>query len=324
MVLAVLTATAACGDDDTDETAPSDSGNGDEQPDGEFTPITVGILPIAGVGPVWYGLEQGYFEDEGLDVTLEIGQGGAQLAPSVLNDEYQFAVGEYLSLLQARESDVPLQVVSNLTDGADAADQAINALLVAPGSGIEGPEDLADQTIALNGLGGAEEVAVRKILDDRGVDSEGVEFVEIPFPDMNAAIETGEADVVAQVEPFITLGEQDGLVNLLDPFYEALPSMPLGLIFASEEWLADNAETAEAFNRALERAIEEAAADGEAMRDTIATNTEMEPELAQAIALDRWSAEIDRDRLATLAEMAVTYGALEEEPDLDALIWTPD
>jgi NitT/TauT family transport system substrate-binding protein len=305
---------AACGDDGDDDS--EDAGGG------ELTPITVGILPLAGLAPLYYGVEQGYFADEGLDVRMEIGQGGAALTPAVLNDEYQFAVGEYISLMLAQQNDVGIQVVSNLTNGADAADQGINALLVAPGSGIESVEDLAGTTIAVNGLGGVEEVAVRAILDEHGLDDSDVDFTEVDFPDMNTAVEAGDVDVAAQPEPFVTLGEQAGLVNLLDPFYEALPSLPLGLIFASEEWLQDNPDLAEAFAAALERSIE-ASSDDEAMREVIAANTDIEPDVLEDMALDRWDAEIDRDNLETLGELATRYGVLEDRPDLDELIWEP-
>jgi ABC-type nitrate/sulfonate/bicarbonate transport system substrate-binding protein len=319
LALAMLAMLAtACGDDDGGE----DEGASGQQDGEELTPITVGILPLSGLAPVWYGVEQGYFADEGLDVSMEIGSGGAALAPAVLENDYQFAVGEYISLMLARENDVPVQVVSNLTNGADAADQGINALLVSRDSGIESVDDLAGKTIAVNGLGGVEEVAIRAILDDHGVDDSGIEFTELDFPDMNAAVEAGDVDVAAQPEPFVTLGEQAGLVNLLDPFYEALPSLPLGLIFASEDWLGDNPELAEAFNRALQRSIE-AASDDETMREVTAANTDTEPDVVQDMALDRWDAEVDRDNLQTLGELAARYGVLEEEPNLDELVWEP-
>jgi NitT/TauT family transport system substrate-binding protein len=316
LLLTVAVFATACGDDDGGEGAsgPSDSGE-------ELTPITVGILPLAGLAPLYYGVEQGYFADEGLDVSMEIGQGGAELAPAVLNNDYQFSVGEYVSLMQARENNVGLQVISNLTNGADAPDQGINALLVAPDSGIDSVEDLAGKTIAVNGLGGIDDIAIRSILDEHGVDSSSVQFTEIDFPDMNTAVETGEVDVAAQPEPFVTLGERDGLINLLDPYYETLPGMPLGLFFASEEWLQDNPDLAEAFNRALQRSID-ASSDQEAMRETIAANTDIEADVVEDMALDHWDANIDRDKLETLGQLATRYGVLEEEPNLDELIWT--
>jgi NitT/TauT family transport system substrate-binding protein len=309
---------AGCGDDDDGGEA---SGEGDGAD--ELTPITVGILPIGGLAPFFYGVEQGFFEDEGLDVRTEIGEGGAAFAPAVLSGEYQFAVGEYLTVMLARQNDVGVQVVSNLTNGADTPDRGTDALLVAPDSGIDSVDDLAGKTIAVNGLQGIGEVGVGALLEEHGVDASGVSFIEVSFPEMNAAVEGGEVDVAWQVEPFITLGEQDGLVNLLDPLYEAEPSLPLGLVFASEEWLEENPELANAFYRALQRSLD-AASDDEAMREAIVANTETPPDLAEEMALDNWQPEIDREKLAVLGELATKYGVLEEVPNLDELVWTPD
>ena len=315
LVLALLA--AGCGDDDDGESA--GGGGGAE----ELTPITVGIIPIGGLAPFYYGLEQGYFEDEGLDVRTEIGFGGAEFVPSVLSGEYQFAVGEYLSLMIARENGVELQVVSNLTNGADTPDRGTDALLVAPDSGIDSVDDLAGKTIAVNGLQGMGEVGLGAILEEQGLDPAGVSFVEIGFPEMNAAVAAGDVDVAWNVEPFITLGEMDGLVNVLDPLYETEPSMPVGLVFGSEEWLEENPELASAFHRALQRSLE-AASDEEAMREAIAANTETPPDLAAEIALDNWQPEIDRAKLVILGQLATRYGILEAEPNLDELIWTAD
>lgn len=315
LVLALLA--AGCGDDDDGEATGEASGTED------LTPITVGILPIGGLAPLFYGIEQGYFADEGLDVRTEIGEGGAAFTPAVLGGDYQFAIGEYLSLMIARQNGVGVQVVSNLTNGAETPDRGTDALLVAPDSGIDSVDDLAGKTIAVNGLQGMGEVGLGAILDEHGVDGSGVSFIEVGFPEMNAAVQAGDVDVAWQVEPFITLGEQEGLVNLLDPLYETEPSLPVGLVFASEEWLDDNPDLASAFYRALQRSLE-AASDEEAMREAIVANTETPPDLAEEIALDNWQPEIDRAKLAVLGELATRYGILEEEPNLDELIWTAD
>ena len=63
------------------------------------------------------------------------------------------------------------------------------------------------------------EVGLGAILEEQGLDPAGVSFVEIGFPEMNAAVAAGDVDVAWNVEPFITLGEMDGLVNVLDPLY---------------------------------------------------------------------------------------------------------
>ena len=214
-------------------------------PPSELTPIKVGILPLSGLAPLWYGIEQGYFEDEGLDVTTEIGEGGAALTPAVLNNDYQFAIGEYVSIMQARENNVGIQVVSNLTNGADEPDQGINALLVKADSGIDSVEDLAGKTIAVNGLGGVDDVTIKAILDDNGVDpaERRVHRGAVPRHERGRRVRPGRRRLAARAVRHAGRAGRPGQ-PVLDPYYEAIPSMPLGLVFGSEEWLADNPDLA--------------------------------------------------------------------------------
>jgi NitT/TauT family transport system substrate-binding protein len=315
-LLLVSTATAACGDDDEDADSSSDAASD------ELTPITVGILPVADLAPLYYGIEQGFFEEEGLDVTTEVGQGGAALVPAVHTGDYQFGFGNYISLMLARQNGVDMQIVSNVVSGADTPDRGTNALLAAPDSGIESIDDLAGRTFAVTTLANVAEVNIRTTLRSHDVDDSGVDFVEVPFPDMNAAVESGTADVAWQAEPFVTLGERAGMVNIADPMYETTPNMPLAGMFASESWLADNPDLAERFYRAMQRSLE-ARSDEQAMRDAIEANTETPPDLVGEIALANWQPELNEDKLALTGRLALEYGILESEPDLDELVWMP-
>jgi NitT/TauT family transport system substrate-binding protein len=314
---------AGCGGDDDDGGGGSSGGTEGPGASGELTPITVGILPIADLAPLYNGIEQGFFEEEGLDVTTEIGQGGAALVPAVQNGEYQLAFGNYVSLMLARQNGVDVQIVSNVVSGAEEADRGTNGLLVAPDSGIEGVEDLAGKTFAVTTLDNVAEVNIRTTLREHDVDDSDIEFVELPFPEMNAAVQSGEVDVAWQAEPFITLGAADGLESVADPMYETTPSMPLAGMFASQSWIEDNPELASAFYRAMQRSLE-AATDEQAMRDAIAANTETPPDVVAELALANWQPELDEEKLALVGELAADYEILEAEPDLGELVWTPE
>jgi NitT/TauT family transport system substrate-binding protein len=322
-VFVALTMIAAgCGDDDSGDTAGGDVEAGDDgqSGDGELTPIKVGILPIADLAPLYHGIEEGYFEEEGLDVTTEIGQGGAALVPAVVSGDYQLAFGNYVSLMLARQNGVDVQIVGNVVSGAESADRGTNALLVAPDSGIASVDDLAGRTFAVTTINNVAEVNIRTTLREAGVDDADIEFVEMPFPEMNAAVESGEVDVAWQAEPFVTLGESAGLVNIVDPMYGTTPSMPLAGMFASQAWIEDNPDLVEAFDRAMRRSLE-ASDDDEAMRAAIEANTETPPDVIPELALANWQADLDTEKLQLVADLAVDYELLEEAPDLDALVW---
>ena len=322
VLVAAALAASACGDDGGES---STDGEGDDAAAGaegeELTPITVGILPIADLAPLYHGIEAGYFEEEGLDVTTEVGQGGAALVPAVLNDDYQFAFGNYVSLMLARQNGVEVQIVTNVVNGADTEERGTNALLVAPGSGIDSVEDLAGKRFAVTTLNNVAEVNIRTTLREAGVDDADISFVELPFPEMNAAVQAGDVDVAWQAEPFVTLGEAAGLVNIADPMYSTMPSMPLAGIFASQAWIDENPELVEAFDRAMRRSLEDAA-DEEAMRASIEANTQTPPDVIGDLALANWQPELDMEKLALVAGLAVDYGLLDGEPDLDELVWT--
>lgn len=327
-ILALLL--AACGGGDQTTTEPTGAADTPASPTspeeettdtgGELTPITVGILPIADLAPLYHAIDQGYFEEEGLDVTMEIGQGGAALVPAVVNGDYQFAFGNYVSLMLARQNNVPVSIVQNIVDGADSADRGTNALLVGPDSDIGDVSGLAGKRFAVSTLNNVGEVTIRTTLRNNGVDDSGIDFVEMPFPDMNGAVEAGQVDVSWVPEPFVTLGESAGLVNIVDPMHGTMPSMPLAGMFASDQWLTDNQDLADAFVTALRRGIQDAS-DAAAMQAAIVANTQTTEDLAIQIALANWNPDLDADKLAEIGSQAVEYGILEAEPDMSTLVW---
>jgi NitT/TauT family transport system substrate-binding protein len=319
LALALTTAAAACGGDDGGDDEAGSEGGGAETPE-ELTEITVGILPVADLAPLYHGIEQGFFEEEGLDVSTEVGQGGAALVPAVQSGDYQFAFGNYVSLMLARQNGVGVQIVTNVVNGAERPDRGTNALLVAPDSGIDGVEDLAGKRFAVTTLANVAEVNIRTTLREAGVDDEDISFVELPFPEMNAAVQAGDVDVAWQAEPFVTLGEAAGLVNIGDPMYSTTPSMPLAGMFAAEAWIQENPDLVEAFDRAMRRSLEDAA-DEEAMRASIEANTQTPPDVIEDLALANWQPELDMDKLQLVGDLAADYGLLEGEPDLDELVW---
>jgi NitT/TauT family transport system substrate-binding protein len=317
LLVPVLVLAAACGGAD------DSSSGGSAQPAaaGGRTAIKVGVLPVADLAPLFHGISKGYFSEEGLDVTTEVGQGGAALVPAVVSGQYQFAFGNYVSLMLAAQNNVGVQIVSNVVNGAERADRGTNALLVDPGKGIAAVKDLAGRSFAVTTLRNAGELTIRSTLRNAGVDDSGITFVELPFPDMNAAVQAGRVDVAWQAEPFITLGADAGLKNIVDPMYATMPSLPLAGMFAAHDWLAENGDVAGRFVKALRRSLADGG-DTAAMRAAIGANTKTPPAVIDRLALANWSADLDRDKLARVGDLAVTYEILASTPDLGGLVWT--
>src|SRR5690606_27257245 len=114
--------------------------------------------------------------------------------------------------------DLPVKIIAQGVLGADNEEDAWGELLVLKDGPIQEPKDLEGRTIAANTLNNICEVTIKASLEKEGVDVSKVEFTEVPFPEMNAALESEQIDAACAVEPFVTQGEA-GQAEALLPFY---------------------------------------------------------------------------------------------------------
>ncbi|HLR96843.1 MAG TPA: ABC transporter substrate-binding protein [Jiangellaceae bacterium] len=312
LVTAGALALAACGG----------GGDGGETPgeDGELTPLSVGVMPIVDTAAIWLGVEQGIFEGQGLDVQLEVAQGGAAIVPAVVADEYQFGFSNVTSLLLASHEGLPLQMVApgNSSTGEPGAD--IGAVVAPPDSGIAEPEDLAGSTVAVNTLNNIGDSTISKVVDDAGGDPSTIEFVEMGFPDMPAALSSGQVDAAWILEPFLTIAMNQGAEPVSWNFAEVDPDLMISAYFGSQEYIQSNPEVAEAFTTGIEESLAYAEDNPEEAREILSTYTEIEPEVQEVISMPRFEPEINTETVQLLADLALQYGLVDSEVDVSALL----
>ena len=284
----------------------------------ERTELRLGLLPIVDVAPIHVALERGLFEAEGLAVTIEVVQGGAAAIPALVGGDLDIAYGAWPSFLIANQQGIPLRAVA---DGVAAA-PGFTELLALPGSGLgSDPAALAGTTIAVNTLNNIGELAVRSILVDAGVDPDAVELVEIPFPTMGAALERGDVDVIWASEPIPTIvkDELDAVV-VADSFVGAMEAFPVAGYQATASFVEENPRTVAAFRRALAAAVALCAADRSLVVETVPGYTNLTPDLAGAIALPTYRAQLDAAVLQRVNDYLVEFDLLEPGLDIAALL----
>ncbi len=300
-----------------------DADSGGEGPEGgDLTPVKLQLqwLPQAQFAGYFAAIDQGFFEEEGLDVTLELAQGGAAIVPAVMSGDYQFGFSNVTSLLLASQEDLPLKLVApgNLTTGKPGEDFA--AVVAAPASGIESAADLAGKTVAVNTLNNIGDTTVRKVVDDAGGDPSAVEFVEMAFPDMPAAVTEGQVDAAWIVEPHLTRALQAGAEAVAWNFAETDPDLLIAAYFTSEQQIAQDAETVEAFTTALERSLEYAEENPDETRAILDAYTEIDPAVKEAMVMPRFTSELEESHVQLLADLGLEYGMFSEPVDVGGLM----
>ncbi len=309
--IAAAFAMAGCGDDD-------DDGGGGET--AEQTTLRVGVIPIADVAPLYLGVKEGFFEDQGLTIEPQLAEGGAAIAPAVLSGDFQIGFSNTVSLLIAASKDLPVTIISQGVLGGKTTDEAWADLLVLKDGPVKEPKDLEGKTIAVNTLSNICEVTIKASLADMGVDIETLKFTEVPFPDMNAALEANRVDGACVVEPFVSQGLA-GKAKGIDPFYvNTAPDLTVATYFTSKQYASENPEIVEKFVTAMEQSLEFAQSNPDAVREVLGEYTEIPPEVAENIKLPQWRADLTTDTIERLSALSLEYGLIEEQPDLNELI----
>jgi NitT/TauT family transport system substrate-binding protein len=285
--------------------------------------LNVGVIPIADVAPLYLGQQKGFFKQENLTIKPQLAEGGAAIVPAVLSGSDQIGFSNTTSLIIASSKNVPVQIISQGVVGGPSTKEAWDAVLVKKGGSIKSPKDLAGKRIAVNTLQNVGPLTINTALKNRGVDYTKVKYVEVPFPDMNAALKAGRVDAAWVVEPFVTAGKGMGQVPLLYPYEETEPNLTVATYFASKQYIASHGDEVARFARAMNKSLEYAQSHPDEVRKVVLTYTKIPAAAAEAMTLPQWKADLGRPTIEKTSQLAKEYGFVKEEPNLDDLIHQP-
>jgi NitT/TauT family transport system substrate-binding protein len=320
-VAAVLLALSACGDDDDGKEA----GGGKAKP---VKSLTVSVLPITDLAPLYIGIERGYFADEGLKVKPQPARtGGPVPVAAVQSGDAQIGWTNTTSLIIARSQGLKLRFV---TRGARAggrparpSDSGGGFILVKRDSPVKSLRDLEGKTIAVAGLNGITTLTTSRALEKKGGDPSKLKFVAVPFPQALPVLESGRVDAAFVAEPFATAGLAAGHRSISRPLVETAPDYITAGFFTTDKYIAENKDVVDRFTRAVHRSFDYAAANPDAIREVIPTYTEIPPKVASRISVPDFSRYTDTSTIELTANLAKKYGYIKEKPDLSEVIYKP-
>ncbi|HEV8023061.1 MAG TPA: ABC transporter substrate-binding protein [Candidatus Lustribacter sp.] len=175
--------------------------------------VSIGMvrLPTA----VFIALDQGFFAAEGLNVTPVFSQNGAEIVPELATGKIDVALASPgASLFNALAIGVDARIVADpwvAPRVAGSNDYAfIDVRKDLDTGGAFKPRDAKGLTFAITAHGQMTELFAAAYLQSGGLSLADVHVVELPFPEMEAAMRNHAIDLASSIEPYPTLGARSG------------------------------------------------------------------------------------------------------------------
>lgn len=190
---------------------------------------------------------QGYFEQEGLDVNINIQDAGRYCMDAVVSKSAEFG-----TVVEVNVAYIGFSGNTNVTLVATVVESVDSAIIAWKSKGIQKPQDLAGKTLALS-PGTTSDLFAHRFLQNNGIKHEAVEIRKLQPKAIQAAIVAREIDAASTWEPFVqncrkAMGE-DAVV-----FRDAVAYTGFMNVAVRREWASQNADTVRAFLRALKKA----------------------------------------------------------------------
>lgn len=317
MAAGLLATTSGCGllsgEEDTPE---SQGGNGSV----EKSTITVAHLPSIDVAPLYIAQEKGYFKEEGLNVKIEVAASGQAATQKMIGGDADIVQSSYVPFLLAHTAGTAeLKIVA---DAVSAAPDTF--VLVAKKDGeVKSIEDLEGKRVAVSALKTISDTLVMSAMKAKGLDHNNVEFVTMSFPDISSAVAKGRVDAGLVLEPFLTIGaEKHGVTPIGDVAAGPTKDFPLAGYGSLAEFVEQNPKTVAAFQRAMERATQDAQ-DREVIEPVIQDTAGIDATTAALVNLPNFHSSLDASRLQRVPDLMVEFGLLKKKFDVESLLVSP-
>jgi NitT/TauT family transport system substrate-binding protein len=321
-MLAMTLVTACGGGSDGGQKSGSGSGGGGSDTKAAPVAITAGVAASQSSTALILGADQGFFKEQGIDLTIGQAATGAAAITQLINGQQQVALGGISPVISAAAGDIPIEIVSGAVNDRDDPAGTQYQTIVPADSNVKSFADLAGKTVAVNSLKCCWEFWIREAVAKDGADPNSLNLVQLPFPDAVTALRQGKVDAISTLQPFATALRKEGFRDIGDSPATAFgnPNNGNTVFYMSKQFIEQNPGIVDRWRTALEKSAEYANSHPDETRKQIIEKTGADPALVQSAPLPQYTAKIDRKTVESEGKFLVKYGVIKKAPDLDTLI----
>jgi NitT/TauT family transport system substrate-binding protein len=271
--------------------------------------------------PLYWGRTNGFFEEKGIDLKVKLLYGGPELLEAFRKGVVRIGNMGLPPFLKAFSEGLPARIIGS------AAVRKLDTFLVARPD-VKEITDLKGGKVGVLSVGSCDSYFLRRILQSNGMNPE-LDAEVVPLRrayGMGREIFSQGIDATLMVEPFVTLGESQGVLKVLARVADYFPEYQWGILFAHEDLIQGNRARVEGILDAYKRSSKSIKDEPERTIGYGAKLFQMKKEMfrkALERSLPNWEegGRIDRDGLNNAIRIQEEIGALSRRIDVEELLY---
>jgi NitT/TauT family transport system substrate-binding protein len=319
VIAGVIALLAGCGSSSSSSSGSAASGSSGA------TTIKFGYVPYGDDGPLFLGIDKGFFSSRGLDVKPIPEAAPTAIVANLLSGQQQFGFVTTNVLINAVSHNVPIKCVSTVDGNQSPSPKNDSAvMLAAPGSGVSSVSQLQNKTVAVVQLNSLNSVDVQESVAKAGGDPGSVHLTALPFPQMPQALKSGRVAAAMVVSPFSATAISEGARPIAYPNSSLFPNGTITCIAASASYIQSHAQQVKSWQAAINQSAQYAKTHLPAARATLTHYLNLSPAAAaHAVLSTNWDTSVNTASVQKQETLLKKFGALSTIVPVGKLFYSP-
>jgi NitT/TauT family transport system substrate-binding protein len=270
--------------------------------------IRIAAAPSDSYAEAYYALDGGFFARAGLNVDVTTLPNGAAIAQAMAGNAVDVGIGDIVNVANVVNAGLPLAFFAG--SGIYQSSAPTTLLVVAKNSPVTSAKELEGLPLAVAALASMSSLGVRSWLQQNGADLEKVKLIEMPFPQMQPALERGLIAAALVSEPFIA-ETREGTRVLAKAFDAVARAFYITGWFSTRSWLAANADIVRPLTQAIYETARWAATHHDETATILVKYTKLDPSRSRAMTRVAFTPSLDVRLIQPVLDVAYRYRQLD-------------
>jgi NitT/TauT family transport system substrate-binding protein len=265
----------------------------------EKSKLQVAILPTMDYAPVVLGVKEGFFAEEGLDVSYQISTAPASLN-GLLGGTFDAAGVHWFGFVIAHHRGLALEPISELDRGTPG----YTSFVVKRDSPIKTPADFAGRKVGVLATNANCDLILNDYMKKENLPYAKVQYVALAVPELVSTLVTGGIDAACVPEPLLTSASKKNALRSIIPLFAGdYDDFPIVGFSVTKRFKEANPKTFAALQRALSRSLKLAHASPDKVRGVLPAYARIDQSTAQTVTLPNYPETTDLSRIKSVVDI---------------------